>query len=295
LLGGGGGDAVLDLTVDAAGNVYAAGLTTSLDFTVTPNAAQNALKGGIDVFIVKLGADVATVSAASFSGATLAAESIVAAFGTGLATTTSAATTIPLPTQLAGTQVSIKDSAGVERLAPLFFVAPNQVNCLIPAGTAQGTAAVTITSGDGSNSTGIIQIAAVAPGLFAMNANGQGVPAAEFLRFAGNVQTAGGHVFQFDAATNRFVPAPIDLGPPGEQVFLAFYGTGFRSRSALSAVACQIGGEVSEVVYAGPQPRLVGLDQANVRIPRSLAGRGEVDVVMMVDGKAANMVRINIR
>jgi uncharacterized protein (TIGR03437 family) len=295
-LGGGGDDGLGLLTVDAVGNVYLAGGTTSSDFPVTSGAAQNSFKGAIDGFIVKLGADVATVSAASFSGATLAAESIVAAFGAGLATTTSAATTIPLPTSLAGTQVSIKDSAGTERLAPLFFVAPNQVNCLIPAGTAQGTAAVTITSGDGSVSTGIIQIAAVAPGLFAMNANGQGVPAANFLRFAANgAQTAEGPVFRFDAATNRFVPAPIDLGPAGEQTFLAFYGTGFRSRSALSAVACQIGGEASEVVYAGPQPRHVGLDQANVRIPRSLAGRGEVDVVITVDGKAANTVRINIR
>jgi uncharacterized protein (TIGR03437 family) len=296
LLGGDNADSANDLAVDDAGNVYAAGLTTSLDFTVTPNAAQNALRGGTDGFIVKLGADVATVSAASFSGATLAAESIVAAFGAGLATTTSAATTIPLPTQLAGTQVSIKDSAGIERLAPLFFVAPNQVNCLIPVGTAQGTAAVTITSGDGAISTGIIQIAAVAPGLFAMNANGQGVPAAGFLRFAANgAQTAEGPVFRFDAATNRFVPAPIDLGPAGEQVFLILFGTGFRNRSALSAVTCQIGGEVSEVLYAGPQVSFVGLDQANVRIPRSLAGRGEVNVVFTVDGKTANTVTINIR
>jgi len=296
LLGGDNADSAADLAVDAAGNVYAAGTTTSSDFTVTPNAAQNALRGGIDSFIVKLGADVATVSAASFSGATLAAESIVAAFGTGLATTTSAATTIPLPTSLAGTQVSIKDSAGAERLAPLFFVAPNQVNCLIPAGTAQGTAAVTITSSDGSVSTGIIQIVAVAPGLFAMNANGQGVPAAGFQRFAASgAQTAEGPVFRFDAATNRFVPAPIDLGPAGEQTFLILFGTGFRNRSALPAVACQIGGEASEVQFAGAQGSLVGLDQANVRIPRSLAGRGEVDVVMTVDGKAANTVRINIR
>ena len=63
----------------------------------------------------------------------LASEAIAAAFGTGLATTTSAATTLPLPTQLAGTTVKIKDSAGIERLAPLFFVSPTQVNYQIPA------------------------------------------------------------------------------------------------------------------------------------------------------------------
>jgi hypothetical protein len=32
-----------------------------------------------------------------------------------------------------------------------------------------------------------------------------------------------------------------------------------------------------------------------VRIPRSLAGRGEVNVVFTVDGKTANTVTINIR
>jgi uncharacterized protein (TIGR03437 family) len=129
-----------------------------------------------------------------------------------------------------------------------------------------------------------------------MNANGQGVPAAGFQRFAaGGAQTAEGPVFRFDAATNRFVPAPIDLGPAGEQTFLILFGTGFRNRSALPAVTCQIGGETSEVQFAGAQGGLVGLDQANVRIPRSLAGRGEVNVVFTIDGKTANTVTINIR
>jgi len=37
------------------------------------------------------------------------------------------------------------------------------------------------------------------------------------------------------------------------------------------------------------------MDQANLRIPRSLVGRGEVDLVLTVDGKAANTVRVNIK
>jgi uncharacterized protein (TIGR03437 family) len=56
-----------------------------------------------------------------------------------------------------------------------------------------------------------------------------------------------------------------------------------------------IGGVNSEVLYAGEQGAFVGLDQLNLRLPRSLAGRGEVDVVLMVDGRAANTVRINVR
>jgi uncharacterized protein (TIGR03437 family) len=39
----------------------------------------------------------------------------------------------------------------------------------------------------------------------------------------------------------------------------------------------------------------VGLDQANVRLPRNLIGRGEVDVALVVDGKTANTVRIGIK
>ncbi|MGH9844830.1 MAG: hypothetical protein ACREEM_39440, partial [Blastocatellia bacterium] len=65
-----------------------------------------------------------SVSAASFSGAALAAEAIVASFGSNLATTMQSATVSPLPTTLAGTSVKVRDSAGSERLAPLFFVSP---------------------------------------------------------------------------------------------------------------------------------------------------------------------------
>jgi hypothetical protein len=96
---------------------------------------------------------VASLSAASFSAGELASEVIAAAFGAGLAITTQAAATIPLPTSLAGTTVSVKDGAGVERFAPLFFVSPDQINYLIPEGTLPGTASVTVTSGDGKVST----------------------------------------------------------------------------------------------------------------------------------------------
>jgi uncharacterized protein (TIGR03437 family) len=235
------------------------------------------------------------VSAANFGGAELASESIVAAFGAGLATATQVATSLPLPTTLAGTRVLAPDSAGVERDAPLFFVAPAQVNYLIPVGTAAGAATVVITSGDGKVSTGVVQIAAVAPGLFSANASGQGVASGVALRVKADGTQTFEPIARFDQAQNRFVAAPIDLGPATDQVFLILYGTGFRNRSSLTAVACKIGGADAEVLFAGAAPGFVGLDQSNVRLPRSLAGRGEVNVVMTVDSKAVNMVRVAIR
>ena len=91
------------------------------------------------------------------------------------------------------------------------------------------------------------------------------------------------------------MPIPIDLGPEDEQVFLLLFGTGFRGNSGLPAVSVMMGGVNAEVLFAGPQGGFVGLDQSNVRIPRNLAGRGEVDVEMTVDGKLANTVKVSIR
>jgi uncharacterized protein (TIGR03437 family) len=238
---------------------------------------------------------VATVSAASFLGAELASEEIVAAFGTGLATTTQLATTIPLPTEIAGTTVRVRDSQGTTRLSPLFFVAPTQVNYQIPPGTANGAATVTIASGAGSVSIGTINIASVAPSLFSASATGQGLAAATALRVKADGTQSFEAIGRFDAQQNRFVPIPIDLGPAGEQVFLIAYGTGLRGRSSLNAVNVKMGGTDCEVLYLGQQGGFVGLDQGNIRIPRTLIGRGEIDVVMTVDGKAANTVRASIR
>jgi uncharacterized protein (TIGR03437 family) len=237
---------------------------------------------------------VASVSAASYSPA-VASDSIVAAFGADLATMTQAATTIPLPTSLAGTTVKVIDSLGTERLAPLFFISPAQVNYQIPPATATGTATVTITNGDGAISTGTAQIEPVAPGLFAANANGQGVAAALALRVKADGSQIYEPIAQFDPAQNKFVSVPIDLGPSTDTMFLILYGTGIRFRSSLTAVLASIGGANAQVEYVGPAPGFIGLDQVNVRLPRSLIGRGEVDLTLTVDGQPSNAVRINIR
>lgn len=238
---------------------------------------------------------VASVSAASFLGQSLASESIVAAFGTAMATRTEAASTLPLPTSMAGTTVKVRDSAGTERLASLFFVAPAQINFQIPPGTVSGQATVTVTSGDGTASTGSVTVAPVAPGFFTANASGQGVPAAVALRVKADGAQINEPVAAFDTTRNQFVAAPIDLGPESDQLFLILFGAGLRFGSALSAVSCSIGGVNAEVLFAGAQGGFVGLDQMNVRLPRSLLGRGEVDLVVTVDGRAANTVRINVK
>src|SRR5260370_65106 len=116
---------------------------------------------------------LSVVSAATFSSATLAADSIATAIGAGLATSTQAAPGGVLPTALAGTSVDVIDSTGFARPAPLLYVSPTQVNFEIPAGTAPGNASIVIAGSDGTASYGGTLIGSGAPGLFTPDARGE--------------------------------------------------------------------------------------------------------------------------
>lgn len=267
-------------------------------FMVRYQAATNTLFAathGRGVYRLTTSRSLATVSAASFSASAIAGETIAAAFGSNLAVRTESANSLPLPAVLAGTRVVVRDAAGVERLASLFFVAPTQVNFLIPAGTAAGTATITITSDDGTVSAGTVQVATVAPSLFTANASGRDAAAGFALRVTASGAQINEPIQRFDPAQSKFVPVPIDVSVSGNQVFLVLFGTGIRFRSALSSVTATIGGMPVSVQYAGPQGNFVGLDQINILLPGNLAARGEADLVLTVDGKASNTVRINIK
>jgi uncharacterized protein (TIGR03437 family) len=103
------------------------------------------------------------------------------------------------------------------------------------------------------------------------------------------------NLFSYDETLKKFVPAQINLGLAGERVYLILYGTGIRFNSGLTGVMATLGGTPSPVSFAGAQGGFVGLDQVNLEVAGSLAGRGEVDAVLIVDGKMANTVKVNIK
>jgi uncharacterized protein (TIGR03437 family) len=53
-----------------------------------------------------------------------------------------------------------------------------------------------------------------------------------------------------------------------------------------------VGDTNAPVEYAGPVQGLVGLDQLNLRLPRTLADWGKATVEMQTEGKKANPVRV---
>ncbi len=237
---------------------------------------------------------ITSVSAASFEPA-LAPGAIASAFSSDLATSTSSATTVPLPTELAGTRLRITDSVGVERLAPLFFVSPEQVNFLVPPESATGSATVRATTADGRTIAGWIELKALAPGIFSANADGHGLAAAQVVYTPPVGPRRLELTFRFDETTGRNVTVPISLGDEATTVALELFGTGFGATSSIGAVEVTIGREPAEVLFAGQQGEFAGLDQINVIIPQSLRGRGQVDVQVTVDDVEANPVQIYLQ
>jgi uncharacterized protein (TIGR03437 family) len=286
----------LGIAVDSLGSAYLTGQVLKNDFpTVLPQQAN--FGGGLsDAFICKVSTPdiiaLSPVSAASFVGPSLAAEEIIAAFGTNLAGGTEVAQNVPLPTSLLGTSVKVKDKNNAERTASLFFVSPGQVNFQIPPGTSEGKATITLTNSQNVQVTTTVLIENTAPGLFTANASGIEVPAAVLVR----VKLDGSQLFEsvarFDSGQNKYVPLPIDFGEATDQLFLVLFGTGWRNRSALDKVVAQVGGGNVPVLFAGAQGSYVGEDQINLQLPRSLTGAGETDVAVTVDGGLANLVRV---
>lgn len=236
-----------------------------------------------------------TTSAASYDVNQVSRSAIAAAFGTKLSDQVQTATEVPLPVSLAGTSVIIRDIAGIERPAPLFFVSPQQINYQIPSDTKTGNALVQVKRNGSIVSTGTIMVTDASPGLFTATASGQGLAAALALRVKPDGSQIIEPVAQYDASANRFNPVEIDLSQTEDQVFLVLFGTGIRHLVVPDQVTARIGTETADVLYAGPQGRFIGLDQVNLRIPAALAGRGEVNVVLIIAGQATNSVRISIR
>ncbi len=222
---------------------------------------------------------VRSVNAASYQPST-APDAIAAAFGNQLATSTTAATAFPLPLSLAGVTVTVN---GIP--ASLLYVSPTQINYLVPINIDPGTAVVKVMTNSGVVATGSMSVENVSPSIFTFFASGKGTPAAQ--------TTYDGVTYQSVAYTDGSI-RPLNVGTASRPNYLVLYGTGLRRRSNMSNVRVTIGGVNAEVAFLGAHSRFAGLDQLNVKLPQEVRGRGVVDVVVTVDGRAANTVQISI-
>lgn len=221
---------------------------------------------------------VVNVSAASFEGGPVAPNSVIAAFplfGATIATSTASAPSPNWPATLAGTTVTVRDSAGTTRTAQISYASPSQVNFVVPSGTAIGVATVTVAAG-GSSVTGSLNVVATYPNLFMADATG----------------LAAAYVQNGVTGAVTGVSSPVSAGSASTPVYLTLFGSGL---GGVTSATASIGGISATVTYAGTQGTYPGVDQYNILIPPSLAGAGKVNVVVTAAGLPSNPVNFTIQ
>jgi uncharacterized protein (TIGR03437 family) len=229
--------------------------TAQIAGQVTPNATPVLSQNGtLNAFAPLLGAAVAPGT-------------IVQIYGSNLAAQPASATTIPLPSKLNATSVLI---GGM--LAPLYYVSPGQINAQVPFELAAGNQYQVIVNANGALSTpNPIQLSSVAPGVLGF-ATGQII--ATHLNGSLVLETtpaAPGEVIVFYVAgmglTNQNVPS----GTASPSTNLAM---------PLVPPTLTLGGiAVTNVLFSGLTPTLVGLYQVDFQVPAT-APNGDLQLVM---------------
>jgi uncharacterized protein (TIGR03437 family) len=179
--------------------------------------------------------------------------------------------------------ITITDSTGVDP-ATLESVSPGLVVFLVPSGSALGAAVVTVSSGGANTAKGGVLIDSLAPALSSADGMGAG------LELGTAVLTSAADGSQVTTPLTQ----PVDLGQPGDVVYLVLYGTGVRNLDTLDSVAVYIGDQRLTVQSAGAEGTDDGLDMINVTLPAQLRGVGQVVLRVVVDGLSSNPVMVNI-
>jgi large repetitive protein len=227
--------------------------------------------------------EVKALSAASGTDGSLTANQIVSLFGSALATSTAAGTP-PLNTTLGGTTVGVSDGTGNLYPAKLYYASPTQVNFVMPPLLVPGPGVISLSTGAGANFTININIAASAPGLFTADGSGSGQAAA--LLYDGPPTGL--------PTITSTVNTPIALTST-DKFYLELFGTGI-SNATLAQISATVNGVNVPILNSLPQSQFPGLDQVNIGpLPLSLQGKGAVNVVLTVNGTAANTVTVNFQ
>ena len=230
------------------------------------------------------------MNAANYTGAMLPPGGIISIFGKNLAQT-GAASSLPLPTELGGLQLT---AAGQN--LPLFFTSAGQVNAQLPmelnTGTIVAVVARTRTGGSGNPVLAVpevITVGPVAPGIFSLSQDGKG---------QGVI---------VDAA-NRLLDGKQSSATAGQTVVIYCTGLGATTPLVASGQASPssplaqvtppptvtIGGQNATVAFAGLTPGLVGLYQINAVVPAGVSGL-TVPVAIIHKGISSNTVTMVVR
>ncbi len=217
------------------------------------------------------------VNAASFLPAPvpLAPGALISIFGINFATGLTQASELPLPTEMAGTSVTINGTR-----MPLVFISPNQINAQLPYDLREGEAKIRVATGQGASSEEAVNIGAAAPGIFMIAGSTRAVAINQdgTLNTEANAETRGRVMTVYLTGIG---PLDGDLTAGRAAPLTTLY------RAALDSTAT-IGGREVPLLFLGLTPGFVGLAQANVQVPADAATGTALELVISVNRQRSN-------
>lgn len=231
-----------------------------------------------------------TVNSADYSRS-FAPGAIISIFGTNLSTTTATeAVSLPLPTTIGGTTVTL---AGNGQKLPLYYVSPGQINAGLPFNLAVGQAGISVTTAAGVSNIDTITVSAQAPKFFTLNFSGTGTAVATTPTY--QVLTAalpaapGSVITLWLNSAGATTGAPV-AGEPAPGVAL-----GSQPLTLAVVPTVTIDGQSATVLFAGLAPGLSGLYQLNVQVPFTvLTGAANIQVSFPGGAFAAITTQANV-
>jgi uncharacterized protein (TIGR03437 family) len=212
----------------------------------------------------------------------------IAIYGSGLSAQTTTATP-PYPGSLAGVSVTI---GGLP--APVYLVAPGQINCLVPYAldTTKSSATVVVTNGTTPSNAVSVPVSATAPGIFSNDLSGTGDGA--IVHLSGMLVTPSNPAIKGEtlsiyltglgaltaAVKDGAAPNPPAADPVTAQVMVYVNGIGI-SGAALP--------------YAGLNPVYPGLYQINFVVPPTLAVSGELPIAIQTADSFTDQISLSVR
>jgi uncharacterized protein (TIGR03437 family) len=279
--------AVLTLAVNAAvSSTLSAGTYTG---TVQVSSGTGAVQTvGVTLLVSPAGTPVvlSIVSGASLQPGSVSPGDIVTIFGNGIGPATPATGTSFTPsstntvaTTLANVTVTFNNVP-----APLIFVAPGQINAIVPYEVAGQTSVPVVVQNNGTLSASFtVPVAAVVPAIFSLSDNGSGQGAIlnsdASVNGSGNPAAPGSIISIYATGEGQLVPA----GTTG-----CITGGTLPLPKPVAAVSVTIGGQpATSIEYAGEAPdEVCGLVQINATLPSDLSA-GAQPVVLTI-GTATN-------
>jgi uncharacterized protein (TIGR03437 family) len=198
----------------------------------------------------------AVVSAADLS-TNVATGGLVSVFGSKLSTATLAASTIPVPSVLGDSCVTVNDVP-----TPLLFVSPGQINAQLPYGL-NGDAKLILRTPGGVSAPTTVKVRSNAPAVFQANIGAAGVTPAIVRANNNQLVTLSNPIHRGDSISIYLTglgetrPA-VTAGQPAPADPLA---------AATTAPLVSLGGVPLILEYAGLSPGSAGVYQINARVP----------------------------